>query len=106
MAVGNLPSNDLAFLKAEDKSPKEFALLPETTFPENNSSELEVEDASFAMALTNPVKPITRKLSEVIKKPIEFAKGKNEETQRKGFFIKIGKFELYSNRKDAGTSGK
>ena len=57
------------------------------------------EDVSTALAMNNPVKPLTTKLSNVIKTQVDYQTGKNTVSQRKRFYLKIGQFEMYQNKK-------
>jgi hypothetical protein len=66
----------------------------------DHSAFIKTKGNNFALSMSNPAKPITNKLSDLIKQPIEFAKGKNDEEGRRGFFLKIGKLEIYSNREE------
>lgn len=70
-----------------------------TFYPEDSSLE---DDASsdYALSMNNPVEPITRKLSDIIKQPVEYQRGSNSEVGRKGFYLKIGKIEIYNSRKN------
>ncbi len=100
LKVDVLPSKNLGLNDLAKKEEADINLMSRTTKRENISSEKKVDEASYSLAMNNPVKPITKKLSEVIKVPVEIAKGKNEAIKRKGFFVKVGKFEFYSNRKE------
>jgi hypothetical protein len=51
------------------------------------------------LAMTNPVKPLTNKLSDIIKTQVDYKTGENAESQRKGFYLKIGQFEISQNKK-------
>ncbi|TSJ46653.1 hypothetical protein [Fluviicola chungangensis] len=44
--------------------------------------------------MKNPIPLITNTLSEKTKTPVDFQTGKATETQKGGFFVKIGKFEI------------
>lgn len=44
--------------------------------------------------MKNPIPMITNTLSEKTKTPVDFQTGKATETQKGGFFVKIGKFEI------------
>ncbi len=44
--------------------------------------------------MKNPIPIITNTLSEKTKTPVDFQTGKATETQKGGFFVKIGKFEI------------
>lgn len=57
------------------------------------------ESPATTLAMTNPVKPLTNKLSDIIKTQVDYKTGKNVESQRKGFSLKIGKFEISQNKK-------
>ncbi len=57
------------------------------------------EDASTTLAMKNPVQPITNKLSDIIKTQVDYKTGENKASQRKGFYLKIGSFEIYQNKK-------
>lgn len=57
------------------------------------------DQSSYSMTLKDQAKPITRALSDVIKQEVVYQKSSNDNPERSGFYIKIGKFELYSNRK-------
>jgi hypothetical protein len=59
---------------------------------ENHSNE-------YAMAMKNQMKPAVRILSEVIKQEVIYQKGIDENNNRKGFYLKIGKLEISTNRK-------
>ncbi len=44
--------------------------------------------------INNPIKPITKALSEKTNREIDFRSGKSNTDDSKGFFVKIGKFEF------------
>lgn len=48
--------------------------------------------------MNNPIKPITNRLSDVVKQEVDFRTAKPTEKTSGGFYVKIGKFEL-SHRK-------
>lgn len=48
--------------------------------------------------MNNPIKPITNRLSDVVKQEVDFRTAKPTEEKSGGFYLKIGKFEL-SHRK-------
>jgi hypothetical protein len=48
--------------------------------------------------MNNPIKPITNRLSDVVKQEVDFRTAKPTEKRSGGFYVKIGKFEL-SHRK-------
>jgi hypothetical protein len=67
---------------------------------ENSTKSPSISDnQDYALAMKNPVAPITRKLSEVMKTHVDYQKGTSQNAEREGFFLKIGNFEIYRNRK-------
>lgn len=44
--------------------------------------------------MKNPIKPITNRLSDVVKQEVDFRTAKPTEKRSGGFYLKIGKFEL------------
>ncbi|AEA43256.1 hypothetical protein [Fluviicola taffensis] len=51
-------------------------------------------NAGHSSNMKNPIPLITNALSENTKTPVDFKTGKATETEKGGFFIKIGKFEI------------
>jgi hypothetical protein len=47
-----------------------------------------------AIEMKNPIKPVTKRLSEITKTQIDYRTAKAVDKTKKGFFIKIGKFEV------------
>lgn len=63
----------------------------------NEITESEILDEEYifyAAAMKNPVKPLTNKLSEIIKGEVEFKTSKAANEKPGGFFIKIGNFAI------------
>jgi|TARA_R110000737_G_scaffold298162_1_gene305027 hypothetical protein len=58
-----------------------------------------LESPSNALAMTNPVKPLTNKLSDIIKTQVDYKSGEDAKSERKGFYLKIGQFEISQNKK-------
>jgi hypothetical protein len=87
-------------LKASFEVERYFSSLPERkiTAITYQSSDVPIE-ISTALAMKNPVKPITNKLSDMIKTQVDYQTGENNVSQRKGFYLKIGQLEIYQNKK-------
>lgn len=89
-----LPANELA---VQDKLPTKFdPVTPKIIDPK--STEIQPSGDDYTLAMKNPVAPLTRKISEVIKKEVDYKKGSDAKENRKGFYLKIGSFEISTNR--------
>lgn len=56
-----------------------------------------VEEESIGLAafeMKNPIKPVTKRLAELTKTPIDYKTAKAVDKSKKGFYLKIGKFEF------------
>ena len=51
-----------------------------------------------ALTMNEVLKPVTSRLSDVIKTEVDYQTGINTSAQRKGFHLKIGQFEMYQNK--------
>lgn len=77
-----------------ERSSISFKEMPIESIEEKNNT-----TSDYALAMKDQAKPITRALSDAIKQEVVYKKGTNTSVERSGFYIKIGKFELYNNRK-------
>lgn len=60
---------------------------------------------SYAMVeMKNPIQPITKRISEVLKQDVEFKTSKAAKKRSGGFYLKIGKFELSRKKYENATS--
>lgn len=73
----------------------EMSLQPivRSTYVSEVEIEPEYQDVA-SVKMTNPIEPITKFVSEKTKTEVEFRKSEKGATREKGFFLKIGKFEL------------
>jgi hypothetical protein len=55
--------------------------------------------ALSTLAMKNPVKPLTNKISDIIKTQVDYQTGEDAISQRKGFYLKIGQLEISQNKK-------
>lgn len=63
------------------------------------------DNSSYAMVeMKNPIQPITKRISEVIKQDVEFKTSKAAKKRSGGFYLKIGKFELSRKKYENATS--
>jgi len=96
--------------KLEIKKPQEFKVsfaeeISFSSLPGRNEAAIACQttgiplETSTTLAMRSPMKPITNKLSEIIKTQVEYQTGENSESQRKGFYLKIGQLEIYQNKK-------
>lgn len=56
-----------------------------------------IEEETIGMAafeMKNPIKPVTKRLTELTKTPIDYKTAKAVDKSKKGFYLKIGKFEF------------
>lgn len=59
------------------------------------ASALEQPNESYALVdMKNPIQPITKRISEVIRQEVDFKTSKAAKKKSGGFYLKIGKFEL------------
>lgn len=75
--------------------------IEEQTFPSvNNSVKSEMVASNYGFQdMKNPIKPITNRLSDVVKQEVDFRTAKATERTPGGFYLKIGKLEI-SHRKN------
>lgn len=68
----------------------------------NNNQPQETMDKNKALAryanMSNPIEPVTSFIESKTKTPVDFRTTEKVEGKRRGFFIKIGKFEISRNR--------
>lgn len=64
-----------------------------STYVSEAEIEPEYQDVA-SVKMTNPIEPITKFVSEKTKTEVDFRKSEKGATRDKGFFLKIGKFEL------------
>lgn len=69
------------------------------TRPISEEPEIGYDKEDYALTMKDQAKPVTRAISDVIKQEVVYKKGTNTADERSGIYIKVGKFELYSNRK-------
>ncbi|MFA7272291.1 MAG: hypothetical protein WC044_00395 [Crocinitomicaceae bacterium] len=81
--------NNIAFITLDERTPTSIAYQASATIKEENSSALTMNEA---------LKPVTSRLSDVIKTQVDYQTGVNATSQRKGFHLKIGQFEMYQNK--------
>lgn len=73
----------------EDKAPASSAYRP-----------VEISEVDYtSLSMTNPIKPLTNKLSDLIKTQVDYKTGKNDLSRRKGFYLKIGTLEISQNKR-------
>ena len=88
-----------------DNKPHQPTILPpvkndkQPVAPSLNENPDKAPSADLAVHSTgsnmkNPIPVITNTISEKTKTPVDFKTGKATETQKGGFFVKIGKFEI------------
>lgn len=101
VSKGPLKSKTVPGLTSFDAKP----LLPVTKINSDDlavrtapGSETEEEIAKNDAPMVNPIKPITKYISDKSKTDVEFGNRKATEEKKGGFFIKIGKFELSRNK--------
>ncbi len=67
---------------------------------ENNNDKTTVALFSgTTMAMKDVARPVTRKISDIIKSEVNLKKGVDVKGEREGIFFKVGQFEFYRNRK-------
>lgn len=104
-AVADRPQRvDRLSLKKADILPEknsELEIVP-TTWSKPQQVEHAAPRNDYAVVgfddMNNPIKPITNRLSDVVKQEVDFRTAKPTEKRSGGFYVKIGKFEL-SHRK-------
>lgn len=97
---GNLPAKQARKFESRFADNISFDVLTEKTATAIAYQPTEMpEDVSTTLAMKNPVKPITNKLSDIIKTQVDYKTGENSVSQRKGFYLKIGTLEIYQNKK-------
>jgi hypothetical protein len=78
-----------AFSTLAERAPTSIAYQTSATIKEDNTG---------ALTMNETLKPVTSRLSNVIKTQVDYQTGLNATTQRKGFHLKIGQFEIYQNK--------
>lgn len=74
----------------DDKQP----VAPTLNEDVNKAPSKDLASNTSGSNMKNPIPLITNTLSEKTKTPVDFQTGKATETQKGGFFVKIGKFEI------------
>ncbi len=74
----------------DDKQP----VAPTLNEDVNKAPSKDLASNTGSSNMKNPIPLITNTLSEKTKTPVDFQTGKATETQKGGFFVKIGKFEI------------
>lgn len=52
-----------------------------------------------SLAMKDVARPVTRKISDIIKSDVKMKKGTDAKGKREGVFLKVGNFEFYRNKK-------
>ncbi len=65
----------------------------------NDEKKISNQNSDYAIAMKDVARPVTRKLSDIIKSEVKVKKGTDAKGEREGIFFKIGTFEFYRNKK-------
>lgn len=97
-------NNDFDVPRLQKQAPRNLISIanhtPEPIFNVSNLPPVTNQEEPPALAstgfehMTNPIKPITKFVSEKTKKEIDFKTAKKDEKEKGGFYLKIGSFEV------------
>jgi hypothetical protein len=77
------------------QSPSADPVILQSGTPNSNAGQqAPARTEASASNMVNPIKPVTKTLSEKLDTPIDFKKGKATKEKRGGFYVKIGKLEV------------
>jgi hypothetical protein len=95
LEIANIDKKDILISKAVAPQLIEVEQKNQTTAEAKTNDSKSNQSGVLAMnEMKNPIKPITNRLSELTNTEIDVRTAQKTQGKRKGFYVKIGKFEI------------